>query len=588
MSAPLRLVVFTGGPLSPVNRVFYERLAADPALDLRAIVVDGHRRPPRPLWQRIVRGVRKERLGWLGFKAVTTLQAMVARATVALLDRVHRPRPDESYSDLSARTGVAVHHVSDIHGAESLGLIRGLRPQLGVIVGGRILRDCVITIPEYGTLNVHKRRLPEHKGGGPVGYWEVLAGETSIGVTIHYAVAEVDAGDVVAQTTIPIEECDTLASLAIKADLAGAQLYHDALRAIASGRRQGVPQPRTVDQRTHRAPSEYQVWRLERRLRRQAARRMPILAVQPSSLVRARVVLQYALVSPLLLWLRRRLERARTAPVCILFYHLVANRPLNHMCLPLEEFVRQMRYLRRYHPLVSLDEAARRTAEGNDEVAVAVTFDDGYRDNTWAVEYLRYFGIPACFYVSIGHVLDGTPFEHDRARGFSGALPMDASDLRRLAGDGFEIGSHGVHHEDFGGLDGEAADRVMSESRRLIGEVTGRPPEHFSFPKGQRGKNITAETFGIAARYYRHASSAYGGYNIPGRQTGIHLLRLANPADILELAATLDGYTGLRRCLAGDGWGLRTAGQVPYEAAASSSRPDPATRPGLLLARGGR
>ena len=65
-----------------------------------------------------------------------------------------------------------------------------------MIAGGRILRDSIITIPEHGTLNIHKRKVPEYRGGGPIGYWEILAGESSIGVTVHYATSRVDAGSV--------------------------------------------------------------------------------------------------------------------------------------------------------------------------------------------------------------------------------------------------------------------------------------------------------------------------------------------------------------------------------------------------------
>jgi peptidoglycan/xylan/chitin deacetylase (PgdA/CDA1 family) len=564
MSEALRLVVFTAGPLSPVNRVFYERLARDPSIDLRAIVVDEYARPRTPLWRRVRRSLQRDGWRWLWFKARTRTEALARRTAVALFERVHPPVREDGYDALARELGVAVHHVADIHGDDSLSLVRSLRAQLGAIVGGRILRDTVISIPEYGTLNIHKRKVPDYRGGGPVGYWELLAGESSIGVTIHFATAKVDEGDVVAETPILIEECDTLESLAIKADLAGARLYHEAIRAIAAGRKQGKPQdPRQG--RTYKAPSEFQAWQLERRLRRKAARQMPTLRTCPSAPVSARVLLQYALVSPLLLWRRRRLKAQHRSPVCILFYHLVANRPLNHMSLPLERFVGQMEFLRRYFPLVTLGEAAGRVRRGdNDQVAVAVTFDDGYRDNLWAVEYLRYFGVPACFFVSIGHVLDGTPFGHDRARGFEGALPFREAEVRQLVADGFEVGSHGIHHEDFGALDAETAERIMLESRRLIGEVTGCVPEHFSFPKGQPGVNITPAAFAAALRHYRAIYSAYGGYNIPGTQSEPHLLRVGNPAGVLDLAAILDGYTGLRQCLAGNDWGFKTSALMPY------------------------
>lgn len=572
MSERLRLVVFTSGPLSAVNRVFYERLARDPRLDLAAIVVDGYARARKPLLARIARGVRQDGGAWLWFKAVATAQARGRRAAVALFERLHAAAREESYETLARDTGVTVHHVPDIHAEEALALVRALRPQLGVIAGTRILRDAVITIPEYGTLNIHKRRVPDYRGGGPVGYWEVLAGESSIGVTIHYATAQLDAGDVMAEASIPIEECDTLASLRIKADLVGAQLYHEAIRKVAGGERQGRPQDPRLG-RTYRAPSEYRVWRLERQLRRRAMRRMPALGARPGALTRARLLLQYALVSPLLLSIRGRLARQRRLPVCVLFYHLVSNRPLNHMCLPLEEFVGQMQFLRRYHRLVSLEEAAGRLQEsGGAEVAVAITFDDGYRDNTWAIEYLRYFGLPAAFFVSIGHVRDGSPFEHDLQRGFTEASPMQLADVRRLAAEGFLVGSHTIHHEDLGALDPAAAERVLAESRRLIGEATGTPPEHFSFPKGQRGTNITAEAFAAATHHYRHVYSAYGGYNFPGGSAR-HLLRLGSPADVVDLAATLAGYTGLRECLAGNAWGLKSAALAPYLATPTDTLP---------------
>jgi peptidoglycan/xylan/chitin deacetylase (PgdA/CDA1 family) len=580
----LRLIVFTAGPLSPIDRVFYERLAGDPLLDLRAIVVDDSARRRRPLHERVAHGVRRDGWAWLWFKAVTTTGSLARRATLALFGRLHPAACEESYRTLERETGVPVHHVADIHSEESLALVRSFEPQLGVAVGEGILREALISVPERGALSIDQFNALRDRDGGPIGEGELLTGASSISVTMH-ATSPSAPGGVMAEGTIPLEECDTLESVRIKLDLVGAQLYHDAIRAVARGERPTAPQDPHAARPTE-APSEFRLWQLERRLRRRAVQRTPVLRERPSVLVRARVLIQYVLVSPVLFWRRWRLQRQGRAPVCVLYYHLVANRPLNHMCLPLEDFVRQMEFLRRYYPLLSLEQAAARLGrDDSDEVAVAITFDDGYRDNTWAIEYLRYFGIPACFFVSIGHVLDGSPFDHDRRRGFA-VQPLSEADLRGLAADGFELGSHGIYHENFGELDAESAERVLSESQRLIGQVTGSLPEHFSFPKGQRGANITAEAFTAAIRHYRHVYSAYGGYNIPGRQTR-HLLRLGNPIDVIELAMILDGYTGLRQCLMGNAWGLKTSALAPY-VARSESGMRAATRWGRLLSRGGR
>jgi folate-dependent phosphoribosylglycinamide formyltransferase PurN/peptidoglycan/xylan/chitin deacetylase (PgdA/CDA1 family) len=554
----LRLVVFTAGPLTPVNRVFFERLASDPLFDLAAIVVDEYQRPRKPLLTRIARSIRAEGIGWLGFKLGEKLRSASRSAMHRMADSIHgRTANDDSYETLAARIATPIYRVTDIHDAGSIALIRSLSPQLGVIAGGRILRDAVTTLPAHGTLNIHKRRVPEYRGGGPVGYWEVLAGEREIGVTIHYASCNVDAGPVLAETTIPIEECDTLESLALKADIRGAQLYHETLRRFAQGHRIAVPQDCSRGT-TYRAPSDYKVWRLQRELARRATRTMDAMHSRPSRFAAMRVFVEYLAVLPGLIGLRKRFVRERRAPVSILFYHLVSNRPLNHMCLPLQDFVEQVEFLRRHYPILSLDEAVQRLRSGeNDRIAAAITFDDGYRDNKWAIEYLRYFQIPATFFVSIGHVRDGSGFEHDRKRQFHDAHPMSEAEVRALAEDGFIVGSHGVHHEDFGTLAPIVAEYVLRESKQLIGDTCGREPVHFAFPKGQRGINITEPTFKLALAHYRYVFGAYGGYSFPqsGRR---HFARMGNPLDVRELGMRMTGYTGFRECLSGNAWGIKT------------------------------
>jgi hypothetical protein len=373
----LRVVVFTAGELMPADRVLYERLSADPLIDFAGIIVDEYRPRRKPLLTRVARALREDGPGWIGFKIVSRLVAIRDRIVLRCADLIHGPRRPEP------ALGVPVHRVSDIHSDSALALIRSLAPDLGVIVGGRILRDSVISIPARGTLNIHKLKLPEHRGGGPVGYWEILAGERSIGVSIHYATSQVDAGPVVGSSEIAIDECDTLKSLRLKADVRGSQLYFDAIRAIASGTSTSIPQDPTAGI-THRAPSEYRVWKLQRRLERQAA------TGRPGLLTRARVLVQYIVLLPRLQRMRRQFIREQSAPISIFFYHLVADQRLNHMTLSLTSFARQIDFLRRYYEILPLDEAVARLSAGrNDRIAAAITFDDGYRDNAWAVEYIR-------------------------------------------------------------------------------------------------------------------------------------------------------------------------------------------------------
>ena len=384
-SQRLRLVVFTAGPLPPVSRVLYERLARDPLLDLRGIIVDEYRRPRKPLPLRILRGLRTEGWPWLVFKVRTRLSSLLERVTVFVLTRSAGRSPShESYEALRDETGVAIHHVADIHSESSLALIRSLQPQLGLIMGGRILRDAVISIPEYGTLNVHKKRVPQYRGGGPTGYWEILAGEREIGVTIHYATSQVDAGPVLAEDTIPVEECDTLESLGIKADILGAQLYHDTVRRFALGDRQVRPQD-TNGGRTYRSPSEFKAYKVQESLRRKAARLTTVRGGRTSR--------------------RGRIHRLLLggAPIDIRVYSSEL----------LEDFVKEIEFVRRYFEIVPLDEAIERLRAGNNaRRAFAITLLDGPGNNFWALEYQRSFGIPASLFIPTGHVREGEEAGH--------------------------------------------------------------------------------------------------------------------------------------------------------------------------------
>src|SRR5438105_1007338 len=559
----LRVIVFTGGPLIPVNHVFFKRLVEDPVLELQAIIVDEYQRLKEPLAFRICQGIREDGWAWLWFRFTSVIDTVIRKTARYLFELVHRRAVlQESYETLTRETGIPVYHVLDIHGEQSLTLIRSLRPQLGAIVGGRILHNSVITIPEYGTLNLRKGKVPECRGGGPAGYREVLAGEPSISVTIDYAASQVDAGDVLAKADIPIEECDTLESLQIKSDIVGARLYHNTIRKVALGFRRGEPHD-TWRGHTPPAPSEFKVWRLQKRLQREAAKRMPGLRASPSWGARARVLVQYLLLLPWLVYLRNLLIKQLRAPICIFFYHVVANRPVNHMCCPLETFVQQIELLRRYYAVISLADAVERPRSGkNDKIVAAITFDDGYKDNVWAIQYLQYFGIPACFFVSMGHVRKGRAFEHDLRRGFSHADPMSETEVQRLASQGFVVGSHGIYHEDFGNLDPVTAESVLAMSCQMVTEVAEQKPKHFSFPKGHVGKNITAETFMAAQQYYPYVYSAFGGYNFPVVNRR-HFFRVGTPLDVLDLAMVMTGYTRFHERLARHGRGINTDACLP-------------------------
>jgi peptidoglycan/xylan/chitin deacetylase (PgdA/CDA1 family) len=195
-----------------------------------------------------------------------------------------------------------------------------------------------------------------------------------------------------------------------------------------------------------------------------------------------------------------------------------------------------MQWLQANFDLVSLEEAQRRVRSGiNARQAVSVTFDDGYAENCrFALPLMKRMGIPCTYFVSLAHVVHGTPFPHDSARG-EPLAPNTVEELRAMADSGVEIGAHTRTHADLGRLNDRVAlhDEVVVASEELQ-HLLGRPVRYFSFPYGLHA-NLNRQAFDLAFETgFEAVCSAYGGYNFPGDDP-FHLQRIGVDGELLRL-----------------------------------------------------
>jgi peptidoglycan/xylan/chitin deacetylase (PgdA/CDA1 family) len=113
---------------------------------------------------------------------------------------------------------------------------------------------------------------------------------------------------------------------------------------------------------------------------------------------------------------RRRAAVQRGSGAAILLYHRVAEptNGSNGMCVAPERFADQLERLKA-HPVLRLAELAELARAGRVPAgAVAVSFDDGYRDTLVdARPRLSAAGIPATVFVTTGHVATQRPFFWD-------------------------------------------------------------------------------------------------------------------------------------------------------------------------------
>lgn len=92
-------------------------------------------------------------------------------------------------------------------------------------------------------LNVHNGKLPYYRGMMPT-FWALLNGEREIAITVHEMAAKLDAGRVVAEYPVAIEEGETAFALSARAKvLAGSHVA----RLLARWRTDDWPVPRRVE-----------------------------------------------------------------------------------------------------------------------------------------------------------------------------------------------------------------------------------------------------------------------------------------------------------------------------------------------------
>ncbi len=119
----------------------------------------------------------------------------------------------------------------DLNDNNFISEIKKLRPDIFVIVAYKILPKKIIQIPKYGAINLHASLLPKYRGAAPI-QWAIMNGDKKTGVTIFQIVPKVDAGDILLQREIEIEDDDDFYSLGTRLCELGSKMIIKSLNDI--------------------------------------------------------------------------------------------------------------------------------------------------------------------------------------------------------------------------------------------------------------------------------------------------------------------------------------------------------------------
>jgi methionyl-tRNA formyltransferase len=112
---------------------------------------------------------------------------------------------------------------------------------LFVVVAFRMLPEIVWKTPVLGTINLHGSLLPKYRGAAPI-HWAVVNGEHETGVTTFFINEQIDTGDVIERTVIPIGPNETTGELHDRMMVIGAQTLCHTVQMILEGSAQSQEQ----------------------------------------------------------------------------------------------------------------------------------------------------------------------------------------------------------------------------------------------------------------------------------------------------------------------------------------------------------
>ncbi len=150
------------------------------------------------------------------------------------------------------RLGLLVVQPESLKKPEAVAQLAGFHPDVMVLAAfGQILPQSILTIPAFGSLNVHPSLLPKFRGASPVAS-ALLAGDDFTGVSIMLMDKGIDTGPVLARAAIAISSWDNAGTLTTKLSLLGARLLQEVL--VRWLRHEITPQPQNEAEATYCKP----------------------------------------------------------------------------------------------------------------------------------------------------------------------------------------------------------------------------------------------------------------------------------------------------------------------------------------------
>ena len=145
---------------------------------------------------------------------------------------------EKNYSDYISFDQITKKHkikhvkVMNINDIENIELIKKIQPDLILVMGwSQLLKNDILTIPEFGVIGSHPTQLPKYRGRAPIP-WTILKKLKHSALTFFFIEEGIDNGDILDQKIFEIDDDDDATSVYYKITVLGEQMIIDNLNKI--------------------------------------------------------------------------------------------------------------------------------------------------------------------------------------------------------------------------------------------------------------------------------------------------------------------------------------------------------------------
>jgi peptidoglycan/xylan/chitin deacetylase (PgdA/CDA1 family) len=214
----------------------------------------------------------------------------------------------------------------------------------------------------------------------------------------------------------------------------------------------------------------------------------------------------------------------------ILMYHsLNASKVGHYAAVEPSTFYEQIKFIKENgYKVIPLSEYCRLLREGEKPPrhTVVITFDDGYKDNLYAVEVLRQFGFPATIFLIPAKMGKEEYLSVKEVRNF-----LNNSKIR--------VGSHTLTHAYLPDTGTEQLKEEIHASKHKLQKLFKQEVETIAYPIGGFDRRVPKE---VEAAGYLCACSTNRGFSKKLDRFALRRIKVTNRDHAIRLWAKLSGF----------------------------------------------